>query len=292
MIGGVKAPINTQDFSSFLLQAQASKAKIIGLANAGGDTTNSIKQAAEFGIVKGGQKLAGLLVFLTDIHALGLPTAQGLTFTETFYWDMNDQTRAFAKRFAPADKGIHPTMVHAGVYAAVLHYLKAVEALKSDDGTKVIAKMKEMPTDDPLFGKGTIRVDGRKIHPAYLVQVKTPAESKAPWDYYKMLATIPADQAFRPLADGDARWSSDADVQERDRRVAAIGNSCVTPAKAGSSVVVFAESERALLGSRFRGNDGLVAGTTVKRHERRSDREPAKAQQRPQAARASRSRFA
>jgi branched-chain amino acid transport system substrate-binding protein len=203
VIGGVKAPINNQDFSSFLLQAQSSKAKIIGLANAGGDTTNSIKQAAEFGIVKGGQKLAGLLVFLTDVNALGLQTAQGLTFTETFYWDMNDQTRAFSKRFAPADKGIHPTMVHAGVYASVLHYLKAVEALKSDDGTKVIAKMKEMPTDDPLFGKGSIRADGRKIHPAYLVQVKTPAESKAPWDYYKILATIPADQAFRPLADGD-----------------------------------------------------------------------------------------
>jgi len=203
VVGSVKVPLNTQDFSSFLLQAQASKAKIIGLANAGGDTTNSIKQAAEFGIVKGGQKLAGLLVFLTDIHSLGLQTAQGLTFTETFYWDMNDQTRAFAKRFAPLDKGIYPTMVHAGVYAAVVHYLKAVEALKSDDGTKVIAKMKELQTDDPLFGKGTIRVDGRKIHPAYLVQVKTPAESKAPWDYYKIVATIPADQAFRPLTDGD-----------------------------------------------------------------------------------------
>ena len=202
VIGGVKAPLNTQDFSSFLLQAQASKAKIIGLANAGGDTTNSIKQAAEFGIVKGGQKLAGLLVFLTDIHALGLQTAQGLTFTETFYWDQNDASRAFAKRFSALDKGIYPTMVHAGVYASVLHYLKAVEALKSDDGTKVVAKMKEMATDDPLFGKGTIRVDGRKIHPAYLVQVKTPAESKAPWDYYKIVATIPADQAFRPLADG------------------------------------------------------------------------------------------
>jgi branched-chain amino acid transport system substrate-binding protein len=203
VLGGVKAPLNTQDFSSFLLQAQASKAKIIGLANAGGDTTNSIKQAAEFGVVKGGQKLAGLLVFLTDIHALGLQTAQGLTFTTTFYWDMNDQTRAFAKRFAAADKGIYPTMVHAGVYAVVLDYLKAVEALKSDDGTKVIAKMKEMPTDDPLFGKGSIRIDGRKIHPAYLVQVKTPAESKGPWDYYKIVATIPADQAFRPLGEGD-----------------------------------------------------------------------------------------
>ena len=203
VIGSVKVPLNNQDFSSFLLQAQSSKAKIIGLANAGGDTTNSIKQAAEFGIVKGGQSLAGLLVFLTDIHALGLSNAQGLIFTETFYWDMNDQTRAFAKRFVERDKGIHPTMVHAGVYASVLHYLKAVEALKSDaDGAKVIAKMKEMPTDDPLFGKGTIRVDGRKIHPAYLVEVKKPSESKAPWDYYKIRATIPADQAFRPLADG------------------------------------------------------------------------------------------
>ena len=203
VLGGVKVPLNNQDFSSFLLQAQSSKAKVIGLANAGGDTTNSIKQAAEFGIVKAGQQLAGLLVFITDIHALGLPTAQGLTFTETFYWDMNDQTRAFSKRFSAQDKGIHPTMVHAGVYSSVLHYLKAVEALKSDaDGAKIVAKMKEMPTDDPLFGKGSIRIDGRKIHPAYLVQVKTPAESKAPWDYYKILATIPADEAFRPLKDG------------------------------------------------------------------------------------------
>jgi len=202
VLGKVRAPLNTQDFSSFLLQAQASKAKIIGLANAGGDTTNSIKQAAEFGIVKGGQNLAGLLVFLTDIHALGLPTAQGLIVTNTFYWDQNDQSRAFAKRFSALDKGIYPTMVHAGVYSAVTHYLKAVEALKSDDGTKVVAKMKEMPTDDPLFGKGTIRVDGRKIHPAYLVEVKKPAESKGPWDYYKVRTTIPADQAFRPLADG------------------------------------------------------------------------------------------
>ena len=203
VLGDVKAPLNTQDFSSFLLQAQASKAKVIGLANAGGDTTNSIKQAAEFGIVKGGQQLAGLLVFLTDVHAMGLQTAQGLTLTTTFYWDMNDKTRAFAKRFAAQDKGIYPTMVHAGVYASVLHYLKAVEALKSDaDGAKVVAKMKEMPTDDPLFGKGSIRIDGRAIHPAYLVQVKSPAESKAPWDYYKVLATIPADEAFRPLKDG------------------------------------------------------------------------------------------
>jgi branched-chain amino acid transport system substrate-binding protein len=202
VLGKVRHPLNTQDFSSFLLQAQSSKAKIIGLANAGGDTTNSIKQAAEFGIVKGGQNLAGLLVFLTDVHALGLEKAQGLIFTETFYWDYNDQTRAFAKRFAAANRGIHPTMIHAGVYAGVLHYLKAVEALKSDEGGKVIAKMKEMPTEDPLFGKGRIRADGRKIHPAYLVEVKKPSESKGPWDYYKIRTTIPADQAFRPEKDG------------------------------------------------------------------------------------------
>ena len=202
VLGKVRTPLNTQDFSSALLQAQSSKAKIIGLANAGGDTTNAIKQAAEFGIVKGGQNLAGLLVFLTDVHGLGLQTAQGLILTETFYWDQNDQTRAFAKRFASANRGIHPTMIHAGVYSAVLHYLKAVEALKSDDGGKVIAKMKEMPTEDPLFGKGSIRADGRKIHPAYLLEVKKPSESKKPWDYYNVRATIPAEQAFRPLKEG------------------------------------------------------------------------------------------
>jgi branched-chain amino acid transport system substrate-binding protein len=202
VLGKVRHPLNTQDFSSFLLQAQSSKAKIIGLANAGGDTTNAIKQAAEFGIVKGGQNLAGLLVFITDVHGLGLNNAQGLILTESFYWDYNDQTRAFAKRFAAADRGIHPTMVHAGVYAGVLHYLKAVEALKSDDGAKVIQKMKEIPTDDPLFGKGRIRQDGRKVHPAYLLEVKKPSESKYPWDYYKMRATIPADQAFRPEKEG------------------------------------------------------------------------------------------
>jgi len=203
VLGRVRHPLNTADFSSFLLQAQASKAKIIGLANAGGDTTNAIKQAAEFGLVKGGQNLAGLLVFITDVHALGLPTAQGLIFTETFYWDMNDKTRAFAKKFADRNRGIHPTMIHAGVYASVLHYLKAVEALKSDEGTKVIEKMKATPTDDPLFGKGSIRADGRKIHPAYLFEVKKPNESKGPWDYYKLRATIPAEQAFRPVDQGD-----------------------------------------------------------------------------------------
>ena len=204
VLGKVRHPLNTQDFSSYLLQAQASKAKIIGLANAGGDTINSIKQAAEFGIVKGGQNLAGLLVFLTDIKALGLQTAQGLIFTETFYWDQNDASRAFAKRFSEqAPRNNYPTMIHAGVYSSVIHYLKAIEAIKSDDGTKVIAQMKKMPTDDPLFGKGSIRADGRKLHPALLVEVKKPAESKGPWDLYKIRNTLPADQAFRPIADGD-----------------------------------------------------------------------------------------
>jgi branched-chain amino acid transport system substrate-binding protein len=202
VLGKVRHPLNTQDFSSFLLQAQASKAKIVGLANAGGDTTNAIKQASEFGIVKGGQNLAGLLVFLTDVHALGLEKAQGLIFTESWYWDLNDASRAWTKRFAAANGGKYPTMVHAGVYSAVLHYLKAVEATKSDDGTKVIAEMKKLPTDDPLFGKGTVRADGRKVHPAYLVEVKKPSESKGPYDYYKVRATIPADQAFRPMAEG------------------------------------------------------------------------------------------
>ena len=202
VLGKVRHPLNTQDFSSFLLQAQSSKAKVIGLANAGGDTINSVKQAAEFGIVKGGQSLAGMLVFLSDVHGLGLDKAQGLVFTETFYWDLNDQTRAWAKRFAAANNGKYPTMVHAGVYAGVLHYLKAIEAIKTDDGTKVIEQMKKTPTDDPLFGKGTIRADGRKIHPAYLVEVKKPSESKGPYDYYKIRATIPAEQAFRPLAEG------------------------------------------------------------------------------------------
>jgi branched-chain amino acid transport system substrate-binding protein len=203
VVGKVRHPFPCQDFLSFLLQAQSSKAKIIGLANAGGDTINSIKQAAEFGIVKGGQNLAGLLVFISDIHALGLPTAQGLLFTESFYWDLNDDTRAWSRRFAPANGGKFPTMVQAGVYSSVLHYLKAIEASKTDDGTKVIAQMKAMPTDDPLFGKGSIRADGRKIHPAYLVEVKKPSESKGPYDYYKIRATIPADQGFRPMDQGD-----------------------------------------------------------------------------------------
>jgi branched-chain amino acid transport system substrate-binding protein len=202
VLGGVKHPINSSDFSSFLLQAQASKAKVIGLANAGGDTTNAIKQASEFGIVAGGQKLAALLLFINDVHSLGLKTAQGLSFTESFYWDMNDQTRAWSKRFQKlSPKGTMPSMTVAGNYAAVLHYLKALEALGGNphDGAKVVAKMKEIPTDDPLFGKGPLRIDGRRIIPAYLFEVKKPEESKYPWDYYKLIATISPEDAAKPL---------------------------------------------------------------------------------------------
>ncbi|GIL02762.1 MAG: ABC transporter permease [Alphaproteobacteria bacterium] len=202
VVGTVRHPFPGRDFSSFLLQAQASKAKVIGLANAGGDTINSIKQAAEFGITQGGQNLAGLLMFIADVHALSLKTAQGLVLTEAFYWDLNDGTRAWSKRFAEKHGGKMPTMVQAGVYSSVLHYLKAVDALKSKDAAKVMAKMKEMPTDDPLFGKGQLRADGRKIHDMYLFEVKKPQESKGAWDYYKLLATIPAAEAFRPLKDG------------------------------------------------------------------------------------------
>ena len=203
VVGQVRHPLNTNDFSSFLLQAQASKAKVIGLANAGGDTINSIKQASEFGIVKGGQSLAGLLVFASDVAALGLPTAQGLALTETWYWDANDTNRTWTKRWQQERAGKFPTMIHAGVYAGITHYLKSVVALKSAaDAKAVVSKMKEMPTDDPLFGKGTIRADGRKIHDAYLFEVKKPEESKYPGDFYKTRATIPAAEAFRPLKDG------------------------------------------------------------------------------------------
>jgi branched-chain amino acid transport system substrate-binding protein len=203
VLGSVSHPLNNQDFSSFLLQAQQSKAKIIGLANAGGDTVNAIKQGAEFGITAGGQHFAGLLVFIADVEALGLKVAQGLVLTETFYWDMNDATRAWTKRWQGDRPGKFPTMNQAGVYSAVLHYLKSVAALKSAaDGKAVVAKMKEMPTDDPLFGKGYVRADGRKIHPAYLFQVKSPAESKYPGDDYILKATVPAEEAFRPLKDG------------------------------------------------------------------------------------------
>jgi branched-chain amino acid transport system substrate-binding protein len=206
VLGGVKHPLNTSDFSSFLLQAQSSKAKVIGLANAGGDTTNAIKQAAEFGIVAGGQKLAALLLFINDVHSLGLRTAQGLTFTESFYWDMNDNTRQWSKRFQKlSPKGTMPSMTVAGLYSGVLHYLKTLETMGGNphDGAKVVAKMKELPTDDPLFGKGTIRIDGRKLLPAYLFEVKKPEESKYPWDYYKLIATIPAEEAARPLSESE-----------------------------------------------------------------------------------------
>jgi branched-chain amino acid transport system substrate-binding protein len=202
VLGAVRHPLNTSDFSSFLLQAQSSKAKVIGLANAGGDTANSIKQAAEFGIVAGGQKIAALLLFINDVHALGLKTAQGLTFTESFYWDLNDQTREWSKRFQKVSpKGSMPSMTVAGLYAEILHYLKAMEALGSNphDGAQVVAKMKEIPTDDPLFGKGPLRADGRRIIPAYLFEVKKPEESKGPWDYYKLIATISPEDAAKPL---------------------------------------------------------------------------------------------
>jgi branched-chain amino acid transport system substrate-binding protein len=204
VLGKVRHPLNTNDFSSFLLQAQSSKAKVVGLANAGGDTINSIKQAAEFGIVKGGQKLAGLLVFASDVNALGLKTAQGLTLTETWYWDANDTNRDWTKRWHEAGAGStkFPTMIHAGVYAGILHYLKArLELGGNPEGKAVVAKMKAMPTDDPLFGKGTIDAAGRKRHDAYLFEVKSPAESKHPGDFYNLKATIPAKDAFRDPKD-------------------------------------------------------------------------------------------
>jgi branched-chain amino acid transport system substrate-binding protein len=200
--GSVDVPFPATDFSSFLLQAQASKADVVGLANAAGDTVNAIKQASEFGLQQSGQQLAGLLVFITDVNALGLEAAQGLKLTESFYWDLNDGTRAWSDRFAKLYGGRKPTMVQAGVYASLLDYLKAVDALKSKDAGAVLAKMKATPTDDPLFGHGSIRIDGRTLHNMYLFEVKKPSESKGPWDYYKLLATTPGDQAFRPLAEG------------------------------------------------------------------------------------------
>lgn len=203
VLGKVLTPLNTPDFSSFLLQAQSSGAKIVGLANSGVDTSNSIKQAAEFGVVAGGQKLAGLLVYISDVHSIGLDIAQGLILEEAFYWDLNDGTRAFSERFAAQMRGRKPTMVQAGVYGSVIHYLKAVEALgQSKDGKAVVDKMKSIPTDDIVMGKGEVRADGRTIHDMYLFEVKAPSESKHPWDYYKLRATIPAAEAFRPLDQG------------------------------------------------------------------------------------------
>jgi branched-chain amino acid transport system substrate-binding protein len=198
VVGGVRHPFPTSDFSSFLLKAQSSGAQIIGLANAGGDTVNSIKQAAEFGIT-GKQQLAGLLMFITDIHSLGLKTTQNMYLTEGFYWDLNDQTRAWSKRFFDQHKRM-PTMVQAGQYSSTMHYLKAVKAINSDDTAKVMAQMKKMPVNDFFAKNGTIREDGRMVHDMYLMQVKTPAESKTPWDYYNVRATIPAAEAFQPLS--------------------------------------------------------------------------------------------
>src|SRR5215472_5015113 len=196
ILGKVRAPLNTADFSSFLLQAQSSKAKIIGLANAGGDTINSIKQAAEFGIVEGGQKLAGLLVFITDVNSLGLQAAHGLQLTEAFYWDQNDATRTWSKRFF--DKmNRQPTMVQAGVYGAIMHYLAAIKATGSDDGTTVVKQMKATPVTDFMTKNGKIREDGTLVRDMYLFEVKKPSESKGPWDYYKQISVIPGEEAFK-----------------------------------------------------------------------------------------------
>ncbi len=203
VLGAVRHPLNTSDFSSFLLQAQASKAQVIGLANAGGDTVNSIKQAAEFGIVQGGQKLAGLLVFISDVHSIGQKLAQGLYLTEAYYWDLNDRTRAFAKRFADKMNGRMPTSVQAGFYSATKRYIEAIKAAGTDDADKVMANLKAAPFDDPLFGKSYIRADGRNVHQMYLFEVKPPAESKRAWDYYKLIRAIPGEEAFRPMEQGE-----------------------------------------------------------------------------------------
>ena len=201
VLGSVKAPLTTPDFSSFLLQAQASKAKVIGLANAGTDTQNSVRQAAEFGITQSGQKLATLLVFLTDIKGMGLQIAQGLTFTNGFYWDRNDDTRAFSKRYGERNNGAMPTMVQAGTYSAVMHYLKAVQAAGTADADAVAAKMKEMEINDFFASKGKIREDGRMVHDMFLAEAKKPSETKGPWDLLTIKAVIPGDQAFRPLSE-------------------------------------------------------------------------------------------
>jgi branched-chain amino acid transport system substrate-binding protein len=201
VIGSAKHPLNTADFSSFLLQAQSSKARIVGLANGGGDTINAIKQASEFGIVAGGQKLAGIVMFISDIHSLGLKMAQGLIITEAYYWDLNDRTRAFGKRFFERMKRM-PTMNQAATYSATLHYLNAVKAAGTRDTKPVLAKMRETPVRDAFTDNGFLREDGRMVHSMFLLEVKKPEESKAPWDYYKVLAEVPGDQAFRPLKDG------------------------------------------------------------------------------------------
>ena len=202
VVGTVNTPFPNSDFSSYLLQAQSSGAQVVGFANAGSDAINAIKQAAEFGLVSGGQRLAGLVIFITDVQALGLQAAQGLNLTTAFYWDLNEGTRDFSRRFAARFGGKMPTMLQAGTYSSIVHYLKAVDAVKSKDAGAVMAKMREMPVDDVLFGHGQLRADGRVTHNMYLFQVKTPAESKYPYDYYKLLATIPPDEAFRPMSEG------------------------------------------------------------------------------------------
>ncbi len=207
VLGGVRTPFPGTDFSGFLVQAQASRAKVVGLANAGGDTINSIKQAAEFGLTRRGVKLAALLMFISDVHSLGLETAQGLVCTETFYWDLNDRTRAFTQRVLPSmPNQLRPGMGQAGCYSAIVHYLKAVAdmgvAQAKASGVETVNRMKAMPTDDDAMGRGSIRADGRRIQPTYLFEVKSPRESRGPWDYYKLLQTTPAEEAFRPLAEG------------------------------------------------------------------------------------------
>ncbi len=202
VLGSARHPLGTADFSSFLLQAQNSKAKIVGLANAGADAINVVKQAAEFGVRDQGQTLVAFLIYINDVHAMGLQAAQGIQFTEAFYWDMNDETRAFAKRFN-AKMGKMPSANQAGVYSATLAYLKAVAAANSDAAKDVVPKMKEAPFHDSLFGDVTIRADGRTIHDMYLFQVKKPAESRYPYDYYTLVSTVPADKAFRPIGEGN-----------------------------------------------------------------------------------------
>lgn len=203
VLGSVRHPQGTTDFSSFLLQAQSSKAKVIGLANAGNDTINALKGASEFGIVAGGQKLAAMLTFLSDVHSLGLKTAQGLQLTESFYWDLNDSTRAWSKRFGERMSGRMPTMVHAGVYSAVTHYLKAIKAAGTDNSEKVAEQMRLLKVSDAILPEATVRQDGRVLRPFYLFEVKKPEESKGPYDYYKLVREIPANEAVRPLSEGN-----------------------------------------------------------------------------------------
>jgi branched-chain amino acid transport system substrate-binding protein len=218
VIGSVRHPLGTSDFASFLLQAQSSRAKIVGLANGGSDMTNSIKQAAEFGIARGGQRLAAISAVITDVHAVGLADAQGLLLAESFYWDRTEESRQWSKRFF-ARRGVMPTQMQAGVYSAVTHYLKAVDALGSDEAKAVVARMRDMPIHDFFADRGLLRADGRMVHDMYLVEVKKPEESHYPWDYYKILKTIPGEEAFRPMSEVAARSSPNLKRHHRQRRV-------------------------------------------------------------------------